>query len=191
MQARLKVMTPLLGMKTPSAPVGDKSVEDRRAARSLLSRALWRAMGRLWRGMGGMGRPEQLFVRPPHQQQGLSGFHETRDTRHESRLLCFPTHHFPLFPTISRHFPAPPPPSADQVSTRRPPFLVSRPDCRAAPPGHCFPARCGAAMARHERHIAPEPVSARRQPQLPPPSGFVPLRRTPNETMLRKGNILL
>ena len=188
-------MTTLLGTKNPSAPVGDRSVEDRRAARSLLSCALWRAMGRLWSGMGGMGRPEQLFVRPPHQQQGLSGFHETRDTRHESRLLCFPTHHFPLFPTISHDFPAfpgpPHPPSADQVSTRRPPFLVSRPDCRAAPPGHCFPARCGAAMERHERHIAPEPVSARRQPQLPPPSGFVPLRRTPNETMLRKGNILL
>ena len=184
-------MTPLLGMKTPSAPVGDKSVEDRRAARSLLSRALWRAMGRLWRGMGGMGRPEQLFVRPPHQQQGLSGFHETRDTRSRITAFVLP---YPPFPTISHDFPAfpgPPPPSADQVSTRRPPFLVSRPDCRAAPPGHCFPARCGAAMERHERHIAPEPVSARRQPQLPPPSGFVPLRRTPNETMLRKGNILL
>ena len=119
--------------------------------------------------------------------------HETRNTNHglhafhESQL---PTHDFPPFPTISRHFPAPPPPSADQVSTRRPPFLVSRPDCRAAPPGHCFPARCGAAMERHERHIAPEPVSARRQPQLPPPSGFVPLRRTPNEPMLRKRNVM-
>ena len=187
----LKVMTSLWGTKHSSAPVGDTSAGDGRAARSPLSRALWRGMGRLWRGMGGMGRPESLSAQHPHQQHGLSGFHETRDTRHESRLLCFPTHHFPLFPTISRHFPAPHPPSADQVSTRRPPFLVSRPDCRAAPPGHCFPARCGAAMERHERHIAPEPVSARRQPQLPPPSGFVPLRRTPNETMLRKGNILL
>ena len=32
-----------------------------------------------------------------------------------------------------------------------------------APPGRCFPARCGAvwaAMARHARHIAPEPVSS-------------------------------
>ena len=61
-------------------------------------------------------------------------------TRHETRITAFmlftnhsfPTHDFPPFPTISRHFPAPPPPSADQVSTRRPPFLVSRPDCRAA-----------------------------------------------------------
>ncbi len=56
-------------------------------ARSLLSCALWRGMGRLWRGMGGMGRPEPLSAQRPHQQQGLSGFHETRDTSHESRLL--------------------------------------------------------------------------------------------------------
>ena len=186
-------MTPLLRTKTPSAPVGNRSAGDGRAARSLLSRALWRAMGRLWRGMGGMGRPEQLFARPPHQQQSLSGFHETRDTNHESRLLCFPTHHFPLFPTISRHFPAPPPPLR-RSSVHAPSAFLGQPPGlprRAAPPGHCFPARCGAAMERHERHIAPEPVSARRQPQSPPPSGFVPLRRTPNETMLRKGNILL
>ena len=85
MQARLKVMTPLLGAKTPSAPVGDKSGGDRRAARSLLSCALWRGMGRLWRGMGGMGRPEPLPAHRPHQQQGLSGFHETRITNHATR----------------------------------------------------------------------------------------------------------
>ncbi len=101
-------MTPLLGPKTSSAPVGAKSGGDRRAARSLLSCALWRGMGRLWRGMGGMGRPEPLSAHRPHQQQGLSGIHETRDagspgaprrpariprfsrnTRPESRLLCF------------------------------------------------------------------------------------------------------
>ncbi len=73
-------MTPLLGTKTPSAPVGDKSGGDTRAARSLLSCVLWRGMGRLWRGMGGMGRPEPLSAHRPHQQQGLSGFHETRAT---------------------------------------------------------------------------------------------------------------
>ena len=60
-------MTPLLGTKTPSAPVGAKSGGDRRAARSLLSCALWR-------GMGG--------VRPPHRQHGLLGFHQPRDTQH-------------------------------------------------------------------------------------------------------------
>ena len=73
-------MMPLWGTKTPSAPVGAKSGGDTRAARSLLSCALWRGMGRLWRGMGG--------GRPPHRQQGLSGFHETRDTAFfESRPL--------------------------------------------------------------------------------------------------------
>ena len=125
-------MTPLLGTKTPSALVGDKSGGDTRAARSLLSCALRRGMGRLWRGMGGR--------RTPRWQHGLSCSPDVRYffwsepgpptmvfTKHG-----FPTHDFPPFPTISRHFPAPPPPSADQVSTRRPPFLVSRPDCRAA-----------------------------------------------------------
>ena len=129
---------PLLGTKTPSAPIGVKSGGDRRAARSLLSCVLWRGMGRLWRGMGGMGRPEPLSAQRPHRQQRLSGFHETRNT---AFMLftnhSFPTHDFPRFPTISHDFPAfpgpPHPPSADQVSTRRPPFLVSSPDCRAAP----------------------------------------------------------
>ena len=75
-------MTPLLGTESPSAPVGAKSGGDRRAARSLLSCALWSGMGRLWRGMGGMVRPEPLSAHHPHQQQGLSGFHETRDPNH-------------------------------------------------------------------------------------------------------------
>ena len=107
-------MTPLLGTKTSSTPVGAKSGKDRRAARSLLSCALWRGMGRLWRGMGGMGRPEPLSAHRPHQQHDHSGFHETRDprpgycqargvsqrefrgfhetrnTRHESRNFCRP-----------------------------------------------------------------------------------------------------
>ena len=42
-----------------------------------------------------------------------------------------------------------------------PPETVAR---TASPPSHCFPARCGAAMERHERQIASEPVSA----HLPP-----------------------
>ena len=80
-------MTPLLGTKNPSAPVGDKSGGDRRASRSLLSCAWWSGMGRLWRGMGGMGRPEPLSAHRPRRQQRLSGFHETRNTRHETRLF--------------------------------------------------------------------------------------------------------
>ena len=77
--------------------------------------------------------------------------HETRITKHGFFLNHgFPTRDFPRFPTISRHFPAPPPPSA--------------------------------VLARL--------LGARRQPQLPPPSGLVPLRPTHGEPMLRKENIL-
>ena len=139
----LRVMTPLWGTKHSSVPVGDKSGGERRAARSLLSCALWRGMGRLWRGMGGMGRPEPLSAHRPRQQQGHSGFHETRDTgllgaprgvpsgpariprfsritRHETRITAFyaslPTisHDFPAFPSISR-----PPHPPGQGSARR------------------------------------------------------------------------
>ena len=67
----------------------------------------------------------------PSPTNGFFTKHETRNTNH-GFYASLPTisHHFPRFPGISR---PPPPPSADQVSTRRPPFLVSRPDCRAAP----------------------------------------------------------
>ena len=186
MQARLKVMTPLLGTKNPSAPVGDKSVGDTRAARSLLSCELWRAMGRLWRGMGGMGRPEPLSAHHPRQQQRLSGFHE-------SRLLCFPTHHFPLFPTISRHFPAPPTPPLPIKCPRA--VRLSWSAARTAAPRRatrsllrCAPfALHGAAWSGMERqktlHPRQGPRTIRRSPSAS--------RRTPNETMLRKGNILL
>ena len=75
-------MTPLLGTKNPSAPVGNKSGGDRKAARSLLSWALLRGMGRLWRGMGGMGRPEQLSAYDRTSNRAFRVFtkHETRDT---------------------------------------------------------------------------------------------------------------
>ena len=70
-------MTPLLGAKSPSAPVGDAPAGDGRAARSLLSCAWWRGIGRLWRGMGGR--------RPQRRQHGLLGF-----TSHETRTMLFP-----------------------------------------------------------------------------------------------------
>ena len=60
---RLKVMTPLSGTKTPSAPVGDAPPRDDRAVRA--------AAGKV--------------------------FHESRDTRHESRLFritAFSSHGF-------------------------------------------------------------------------------------------------
>ncbi len=96
---------------------------------SLLSCALWRGIGLLWRGMGGR--------RPPRRQHGLLGFHQpritqhgfspalrrlqgeqlqarptgfSRITKHESRPLCLSSHDFPRFPGISRYSSAPPPP---------------------------------------------------------------------------------
>ena len=120
-------MTPLLGTKTPSALVGAKSGGDGRTARSLLSCALWRAMGRLWRGMGG--------GRPPRRQHGLYAFHES-----QLPYPRFPTisHDFPAFPGISR----PPPPPIKCPRAVRLSWSAAR---TAAPPGRCFPARCGAA----------------------------------------------
>ncbi len=85
----LRVMTPLLGTKTPSAPVGDKSGGGRRAARALLSCSSWRGMERLWRGTGGMGRAEPLAEHHPHQQHDHSGFHGSRETSQETRNEAF------------------------------------------------------------------------------------------------------
>ena len=83
-------------------PNHETRITDFTAARSLLSCAMWRGMGRLWRGMGGR--------RPSLRQHGLLGFHESRNTNHETRLLRFSSHDFPRFPGISRYFPAPPHP---------------------------------------------------------------------------------
>ena len=72
-------------------------------------------------------------------------FHESRDTRHETRLFCFPTHHFPQFPGISRHYSAPPHPPTDQGFARRPPFWASLRTSavrrRSRRPPGCFPLR--------------------------------------------------
>ncbi len=113
-------------------------------------RVALRGMARLWRGMGGRRPPHRQHgllgflesgntrhetrfspsLRPLQGEQPQArptGFHETRITNHETRLLSFPTHHFPPFPTISRHFPAifgPPHPPTDQWSARRPPFWM-------------------------------------------------------------------
>ena len=172
----LKVMTPLWGTKHSSALVGDKSCGDRKAARSPLSCALSRC-GAAW---GGYGAAWAATV-PPRRQHGRLGFYQPRIT------ASLPTisHDFPLFPGISRP-PHPPPPIKCPRAVRLS-WSAAR---TAAPPGYCFPERCGAAMERHERHIAPEPVSARRQPQLSSPCGRVPLRPALKEPMLRKRNVL-
>ena len=194
---------PLLGTKTPSASVGDVPAGDGRAARSLLSCALWRGMGRLWRGMGGMGRPEPLSAQRPHQQQGLSGFHatrdprhgycqargasrrefrgvhESRDTKHESQLLCFPTHDFPAFPSISR-----PPHPPGQGSAHRSHLQYDRlgfHDTRDTNHGlYRRPVTAflrvvvqhGAAMARHGRHGAPQAAIRATSAPATGPFGF-------------------
>ena len=141
-------------------------------------------MGRLRRGMGGMGRPEPLSAHHPHQQQGLSGFHETRDTAiawraargalwagansrgfHETRDTnhgLFSNHGFlsasmpcSLLPTIARHCPA-------LLGKKYCPASVSTPSAVLERP-------CG---------------------EITPPSGRLGLRRRQNEAMLRKENVL-
>ena len=121
-----------------------------RRFRSLLSCALWRGIGRLWRGMGGRRPPRRQhgmlgFHQPRDTQHvfplpsggskesspksGLRGFHETRNTRHESRLSCFSrntSHGFSGRPATA--------------------FL-------------CVVARHGAAMARHGRRPSPAPAT--------------------------------
>ena len=178
-------MTPLSGTKNPSAPVGDKSGGDRKAARSLLSCALWRGTGRLWRGMGGMGRAEPLAAHHPRQQQGLSGFHETRITEFGRPVTAS------LF-TIVHHC------SAKNVT----PEPAAEPRRATPSPTNRF-----SRITRHESRITAffritafvlgrlwrgmgGILPPRRSPPFTPPSGLVPPRRTPNEPMPRKGNVL-
>ena len=167
----LRVMTPLWGTKTPSAPVGPSRVgteEPPGRCFPALCGAAWGGYGAAWAAavprtgnaafmvLHGTRVTKHGFPRPcgdsresnPKPDQRV--FHETRDTKHESRLLRFPTHDFPPFPTISRHFPAPPTPLR-RSSVHAPSAFLGQPPGlprRAALPGHCFPARCGAAMER-------------------------------------------
>ena len=185
----LRVMTPLWGTKHSSALVGAKSGGDGRATRLLLSCALWRGMGRLWRGMGG---------RPPLRQQRLSVFHETRNTRHESRLLrpfgspwvregwrhqkppsgplpppasqCFPVHHCSRLFTIVRHC---------SVKKYCP---APVPSYRPVAAFLRVVARHGAAMERHGRHGAPRATV--RAPSSPATGPFGFSRNTRHETRI-------
>ena len=146
-------MTPLLGTKTPSALVGAKSGGDSRAARSLLSCALWSGIARLWRGMGGCP--------PPRRQHGLLGFHQPRDTQHG-------------FPLPSGDFKESNLKPDQRVFTRHERRLFSpcmrkghtvrnlRPARRARRPVTAFlrvVAMHGAAMARHGRPPSPAPAT--------------------------------
>ena len=77
----MKVMTPLLGTKTPSEPAGDKSGGDRRAARAAAFQVFTKHETRDPRHGDSLARGAS--------QREFRGFHETRITKHESRLLCF------------------------------------------------------------------------------------------------------
>ena len=121
------------------------------------------AFHRVLRPSGGekcrLGPPTMVFAK-----------HETRDTNHGLHAFHESQLPYPRFPTISHDFPVfpgPPTPlrrSSVHVSTRRTPFLLSRPDCRAVPrrPVTAFPravGRHGAAMARHGRPPSPAPAT--------------------------------
>ena len=90
---------------------------------SLLSCALWRGMGRLWRGMGGH--------HPPHRQNGLyrrrTAVPAARSRLPCSRLFAIVRHCSPLF-TINLNGGGP-----EQVSAHRQPFSVGLPSRAVSP----------------------------------------------------------
>ena len=74
-------MTPLLGTKNPSATVGDKSGGDRRAARAAAFQVFTKHETR---------DPRHGYCQARRvSQREFRGFHETRNTRHESRPLLW------------------------------------------------------------------------------------------------------
>ena len=118
-------MTPLLETKTPSAPAGNKSGGDARAARSLLSCAFWHGMGRLWRGMGGRRPPLRntaCWVFAGHESRNMFCSCPPATPRRATpspAYWVFTNHGFfsnhgllsasmpcPLVPTIARYCPA-------------------------------------------------------------------------------------
>ena len=119
------------------------------------------------------GSPDLRRFRVEQPQARPTAFHESRDTRHETRPLCFSSHDFPAFPAILR--PHPVPLSRCQRSVCR-----SRRASRRAPaagnPGKSVQnpgsrgnvGSCQRKISRMARGDAPEPVSA---PVWPFPAG--------------------
>ena len=134
-------------------------------------------MGRLWSGMGGR--------RPRAGNTACNVFtnHETTAfmlfTRQESRNMVSPC---PCGGSKERN------PKPDQRV-----FHESRVTSHESRllyfSSHDFP-RFPGISRYYSAPLPPEPVSARRPPQLPSPSGLLGLRPVPNEPMLRKENVI-
>ena len=115
---------------------------------------------------------EKCRLKPYEPQSARPGnttckaFHETRDTRHESRNSCCPV--TASLPAISHYGLLASIPYLPGIARVRP----TRSRVRAS----------SAVLGRSHDDL--------RWPQLPSLSGLVPVRRTPNEPMPRKGNVL-
>ncbi len=180
-------MTPLLGTRNPSTPVGDApggDGRDGRAARSLLSCAAWGGYGAAWAAT--VPRAGNTAF-PVHQTSGISsGANQapqpwfSRNTRHETRITAsLPTisHHFPRFPGISR----PPPPPLRRSSVHAPSAFLGQPPGTAAPARSLLSCALWRGMGGMAR---PEPLSAHRQHRQHGLFGFHETRDTNHETRL-------
>ncbi len=176
-------MTPLWGTRHSSALAGDKSGGDGRAARSLLSCALWSGMGGYGAAWAAWGAPSRCprTVRTGNRAFRVFTKHETRDTNHGFfSNHSYPAHDFPPFPTISRHFPAfpgisrPPPPPPPPIKCPRAVRLSwsAARDCRPRPVAAFLRvvARHGAAMARHGAAMARHGAAMARHGRPPSPA---------------------
>ena len=197
--------------------------------------AAWRGYGAAWAAAAPRAGNTACWVFTSHESRnmvfpcpssdyrenspkpGQQVFHESRDTKHESRPLCFSrcfpascgaawrgygaawaaaapragnTARWVFTSHETRNMVFPCPSGGSRESSPKPGqqvFHESRVTTRheSRPlyfSSHDFPAF--PAIIRPPLPL--EPVSARRQPWLPPPSGLLPQRLTPNETMLRK-----
>ena len=165
----MRVMTPLLGTKTP---IRARRGQVGWGRKSRPVAAFLRVVARHGAAMARHGRhgPSRAAVRATllscNTAFRVFTKHETLCAFHESLYASLPTisHHFPRFPGISR---PPPPPSADQVSTCPRAVRLSWSAARTAAPRRAARSllSCalwggyGAAMARHGRRPSPAPAT--------------------------------
>ena len=167
-------MTPLLGTKNPSAPVGAKSGRNRRAARSLLPCAAWGGYGAAWATRAAASlftivrhssAKNIVLVQCPLYVHTGNGACKVF-TKHETRITAF------MLFTKHEIRPFPAKPQTQAAVEQRPyhprgfwghetrntnhgffsPWVHKgrtirnpRPGPPRTPPGRCFPVRCGAA----------------------------------------------